>query len=105
IAQLVDHVKQAGQCNSLETAQQFLHNLLDCNGNWVLACKPCHKIKSHAEKTGSSFEEARIAKKIIESCKLKIDVQLALLSGYGYSNCSNAAKRKIAWSEIHSRGE
>lgn len=99
----VDHISQAGQCNSWETAQRFLHNLLDCNDNWVLACKPCHKIKSYSEAQGISFVEATIAKKVIESCKLKTDIQLALLSGFGYNDCSNAAKRKAAWTEIHTK--
>lgn len=96
----VDHVNQAGQCNSWETSNQFLYNLLDCNDNWVLACKPCHKIKSYSESQGISFIEAAIEKQVIEKCKLKTDVQLALLSAYGYNNCSNAAKRKAAWREI-----
>lgn len=95
----VDHLKQAGQCNSWDTAQQFLHNLLDCNDNWALACKPCHKIKSHAEKSGSSFEDARIAKQVILYCKLPIKEQLDKLVALGYNDVSNAAKRKIAWTD------
>lgn len=101
----VDHVEQAGQCNSWETAYQFLKNLLDCNDNWVLADKNCHKIKSYAEKQSITFEEARIAKKAIKSMKQSVKIQLALLSGYGYNDCSNAAKRKLAWTEIHTKGE
>lgn len=95
----VDHVQQAGQCNSWETAHQFLKNLLDCNENWVLACKPCHKVKSYSEAQGISFAEAAIQKKVIAHCKLKTNIQLALLSGYGYNDCSNADKRKQAWQD------
>lgn len=102
----VDHVIQAGQCNSWETSQQFLYRLLDCNDNWVLACKPCHQIKSMAEKNGSTFEEAALAKRVIEICKKPTKELLAFLyaKGYNASECSNQAKRK-ALVEIIVKGE
>lgn len=92
----VDHVIQAGSCSSWDTAYQFLHNLLDCNDNWVLACKPCHKIKSYAEKDGISFEEARAAKRVIEITKLPVKKVLEFLMQHGYTgvSVSNATKRK-----------
>lgn len=92
----VDHVQQAGTCRDWTTAYQFLHNLLDVNDNWVLACKPCHKIKSYAEKEGITFEEARTAKKVLEVTKLSTKEQLAFLLEHGYSGdaVSNATKRK-----------
>lgn len=99
----VDHVQQAGACSSWETANQFLYNLLDCNDNWVLSCKPCHKIKSYAEKEGLSFEEARVAKKVIELTKLPTKDLLAFLAQHGYndpSQVSNATKRKELISKI-----
>ena len=98
----VDHVKQAGQCNSWETAQQFLRNLLDCNDNWVLACKPCHKIKSYSEAHDLTFEEARQAKKVIEIMKQPVKSILAFCQDYEYdvSTLTNAAKRKQAVQSI-----
>lgn len=92
----VDHVQQAGACSSWETANQFLHNLLDCNDNWVLACKPCHKVKSYAEKEGISFEEAAVAKKVIEVTKQPVKKVLDWLAERGYNGASvgNATKRK-----------
>lgn len=92
----VDHVQQAGQCNSWETSNQFLYRLLDCNDNWVLACKPCHQIKSMAEKTGMSFEEAKQAKAVLEIMKWPKRKLLDWLTSYGYNEqeCSNAEKRK-----------
>jgi 5-methylcytosine-specific restriction endonuclease McrA len=101
----VDHVKQAGQCNSWETAHQFLKNLLDCNGNWVLACKPCHKIKSHAEKSGSTFEEAAIQKKVIETMKLPREEITAILIANHYKDVSNAKKRRVALMDLYTRGD
>lgn len=97
----VDHVQQAGQCNSWETANQFLYNLLDCNDNWVLSCKPCHKIKSYSEKLGITFEEAKLEKQVIELCKDKQKV-LAFLQEKGYTGASvsNAVKRKVLVSKL-----
>lgn len=101
----VDHVLQAGTCNSWETAQKFLHNLLDCNDNWVLSCKPCHKIKSYAEKQGLTFEQARAEKKVIELMKAETNevIDFCVRHGYNEAQLTNAAKRRAALSEILSR--
>jgi 5-methylcytosine-specific restriction endonuclease McrA len=98
----VDHVAQAGQCNSWETSSQFLHKLLNCNNNWVLACKPCHKIKSYSESQGITFEEAAFQKEVIELMKQPTDKVLAFLSTHGYNGASvsNAAKRKALIEQI-----
>lgn len=96
----VDHVKQAGACSSWETAQQFLRNLLDCNDNWVLADKVCHKIKSYSEAHDLTFEQARIAKTVIDLMKpTNKQKMLDLLSDNAY-NCKNSAERKKALIEI-----
>lgn len=98
----VDHVDQAGKCNSWETSHEFLRKLLDCNDNWVLACKPCHKVKSMAERTGLSFEEAALEKKVIEFLKneKKIVVDFCVANGYNLSSLTNAAKRRDAVTAI-----
>lgn len=98
----VDHVEQAGQCNSWETSSQFIYKLLDCNDNWVLSCKPCHKIKSYAEANGISFEEARVEKTVIEKCKLPTAKLVAWLAEHGYNGkeVSNGPKRKLLVAKI-----
>jgi hypothetical protein len=102
----VDHVHQAGQCSSWETSSRFLYNLLDCNDNWVLACKPCHKIKSYSEAHGLSFIEAAIAKKVIETEKqMAVKEIVAMLNDAGYNDVSNKDKRRKALTEMHSKGE
>lgn len=92
----VDHVQQAGTCNSWETAQIFLYKLLDCNDNWVLACKPCHKIKSYAERHDMAFDEAMLEKQIIEFCKKPKQKVLDFLAEHQYTgiSVSSAAKRR-----------
>ena len=101
----VDHVSQAGTCNSWETAQEFLHNLLDCNDNWVLACKPCHKVKSLAERNGSSFEEALIQKQVIEFMRRPVKEIVAFCQENGYTSSSlkNAKSRREAVTTIFNK--
>lgn len=102
----VDHIEMAGQCNSWETAAQFLYKLLDCNDNWVLSCKPCHKIKSYAEREGISFEEARVVKAVIDFMKKPVKEILAFLSANGYngSTVSNATKRRHLVEQLFRKG-
>lgn len=99
----VDHVKQAGTCNSWETSHEFLKNLLNVDGNWVLACKPCHKIKSYSERTGKPFNEALAEKKAIEMMKSSTQEVLDFCVKFGYNagSLSNAKKRREALSEIY----
>lgn len=94
----VDHVDQAGTCNSWETAGEFLRALLDCNDNWVLACKPCHKIKSYAEREGINFAEALLEKRVIahEKRGVKDVVEFCKKHGYTDTQLSNGPKRRNA---------
>lgn len=94
----VDHIEQAGVCNSWETAAEFMRKLLDCNDNWCLACKPCHKIKSYAEREGITFEEARLQKLVIEKMKQSTATIVAFCveNGYNERSLSNKAKRQQA---------
>lgn len=98
----VDHVNQAGSCKDWDSAQEFLRNLLDCNDNWVLACRPCHKVKSYAEREGINFEDALIDKKVIAFEKQGIDSITAFCTKYGYtkSQLSNGPKRREALKAI-----
>lgn len=101
----VDHVSQAGQCTSWETSADFLKKLLDCNDNWVLACKPCHKIKSYAERTGMDFQRALVEKSVIAWLKKPVAEVLAFCTKRGYSKDAlrNAEQRRKALTEILSK--
>lgn len=99
----VDHVIQAGTCNSWETAFQFLYKLLDTNSNWVLTCKPCHKIKSLAERKGIPFKDAIAEKKAIAYTKchdVKSQIDFCVSHNYNARSLTNAAKRRAALVEI-----
>jgi 5-methylcytosine-specific restriction endonuclease McrA len=65
-----DHVQPSDGCTTKGTAESFLWH---CGGgtgeDWVLACKPCHTIKSLADKRGITFEEARIEQQVLAITK------------------------------------
>jgi Chaseviridae HNH endonuclease len=98
----VDHVSQAGGLNSWASVTTFVKNLLDTNNNWVLACKPCHKIKSYQERAGVSFSAARAEKRAIEFLKKPVAEVLDFCkrSGYNTELLTNASKRRACLVEI-----
>lgn len=102
----VDHVNQAGSLNSWESTGEFIRKLLDLNSEWVLACKPCHKIKSYAERTGMDFQDAFAEKKAIQYLKIhsKNEV-LAYLQTFGYNanSLKNNQQRRAALVEVFRR--
>lgn len=64
-----------------------------------LICKECHKIKTHAEKYGLSFDEAVKEKKLIAYGKLKTDEQIKILESHG-KPFTNIIVRKKSFMEI-----
>lgn len=98
----VDHEIQAGKCNSWESSHTFLEKLLNVDGNWLITCKPCHKIKSYAEAKGISFDDARHEKDVIAIMKLPVADVKSLCTYHGYSSedCSSDKKRKLLVSKI-----
>lgn len=90
----VDHKEESGGCYDFETAEEFMwHCAANPPENWALVCKPCHKIKSHADRYDMDFEEAVIAKKVIAICKVK-DGDKEWLRGMGVVPDKNTALRK-----------
>lgn len=76
----VDHIAQAGSIGgSWEGYFQWLYDLLADKDNMQLVCKPCHLVKTHADRLGVSFEEARIKKEVIRFSKMDEDSQRAML--------------------------
>lgn len=99
-----DHIEESEGCYDFETASKFLlHCGAQTGENFQLACKPCHKIKSHQVKKGfETMEEARIDKDAIAWCKDKtIDHKGFLLDkGYSEKEVSNAKVRRITYTEF-----
>lgn len=95
----VDHVQQAGGFQDIDGLSQWISKLIDVNNNWVLACKPCHKIKSYAERTDMSMEDARLEKEIIAFKKLPAKEQIRLLTSVLDASImpTNASQRAEAY--------
>lgn len=94
-----DHITSSDGCTSKETAESFLWY---CGGgtgdDWVLACKPCHSIKTLSERQGISFEESVIEQKVISICKQptkEIDRFLAENGVVGYPKNKDGRRNAV----------
>lgn len=96
----VDHIEQAGSFGNKEEAVQWFWRLLDTNDNWCLACIPCHKIKSYAERMGISFQDAKIAKQVIAFSKESVAEQTKILANFGRKDSRTKAERRRMYEEI-----
>lgn len=88
-----DHKEASEGCTSKETAESFLWH---CGGgvgsDWVLSCKPCHKIKSYAEEWGMTMEKATAEKGAIAIINSKEDKRW--LKDKGIKPASNVKGRR-----------
>lgn len=88
-----DHKTPSDGCRSKETAESFLWY---CGGGvgdeWVLSCKPCHKVKTNSERKGLTMDESRIDKEVIAIMNAKADRHW--LESRGIVPASNAKLRK-----------
>jgi len=76
----VDHIQQAGGIgNSWEGYFNWMYDLLADKDNMQLVCKPCHLVKTHADRLGVSFDEARIKKEVIRFSKMDEESQRSVL--------------------------
>lgn len=91
-----DHLVESEGCTSKETAESFLWH---CGGltakDFRLACKPCHKIQSHSQRAGTSFEEAKVLKQAIAIMKEKRDVDWLLGKGLVPGKNTKIRKQQI----------
>lgn len=94
----VDHIKGEHKLQTLDDVTGFAKSILDVSLNDLqIFCKPCHEIKTYAERHSLTYEEAEVEKKLIAYLKVnKVDKQKELLLQYGYSGkeVSNTEKRK-----------
>lgn len=103
----VDHKTMAGSFTTLDEIKDFAERLflIDFDSIRVL-CKPCHKIVSHAQNEGISFEEAEVQKRVIEFMKRPKSEIVDFCVGQGYNSASltNAEKRRKAVESIFKEG-
>ncbi len=68
----VDHKDPCGSLNELDDMKDFtLRTFMETQDAWQLLCKPCHEIKTYAERYGVTEEQATIRKKEILDSKTK----------------------------------
>ena len=78
----VDHLHSAGSLKGVDDLERFVTKLaIVTSEGLAFVCKPCHKIKSYAERMNISFEDARLEKRVIKFKKLKAKEQLAVVAG------------------------
>jgi len=97
----VDHRVQAGSIgNSWEGWFNWMYDLLADKDNMQLVCKPCHLVKTHADRLGVSFAEAKIKKEVIRFSKLPESEQVAILTGYKVAPSKSKAGRLKQYAEL-----
>lgn len=101
----VDHKECSDGCHDNATAESYLwHCLGAVTSMYQLLCKPCHKVKSYAEKYGMSFEDARIEKEMIKICKGKGCPEKVWLIKRGVVPEGSKPKRKDQVREVLKQG-
>ena len=91
----VDHITASDGCTTKENAESFLWYCGGGSGDdWCLACKPCHKTVTHAERKGITLAEAVIEKEAIEICKGSTKEQNDYINKNNGTLCKNAKERR-----------
>lgn len=91
----VDHVKGNHSLKSMDDLRSFIEGMIMVRfEDLQMVCKPCHKIKTHAEKKGLSFEDARIDKQMIDICKGSAEAVKSWLVQRGITPAGTVGKRK-----------
>lgn len=96
----VDHKIGNHSLREIDDITTFIESIvLVTDDDLQLVCKECHKIKSHAERKGISFDEAAREKKVIAYMKLPTAELVALLEEHDMP-CNNAKVRKCSLTDI-----
>lgn len=92
----IDHISEkGGKFTCLDDIKSYAEHLFMVDFSSLRAlCKPCHKIVSHAQNKGISFEEARLEKQVIEFCKKPKQKVLDFLAEHQYTGISVSSEAK-----------
>lgn len=96
----VDHKIPAGSMLTYGEAPAYLLRLLCSKDNMQLTCKPCHDIKTYADKHSLSFEDAGKEKQAIAFTKWSPARQIDYLrdvQGHTRAEIKNAKLRREAY--------
>lgn len=92
-----DHIKGNAKMTQMDDIDSYLDHLLCPPSNLQLVCVPCHKIKSYAESSGMSMEDAALEKAVIKWTKdydTTEQKNILILAGFKDSEISNAKSRR-----------
>lgn len=91
----VDHRTGEFVLRKIEDIQAFVEGVVFVtHEDLALLCKPCHKAKTYAERTGMSHDDAIIEKKAIEICKGNAKSVKLWLVVYGIVPAATAKARR-----------
>jgi hypothetical protein len=100
----VDHLTGEYSLRKLEDLQSFVEGIVCVSAKDLgLICKPCHKAKTYAERSGMSVEDAIIEKQAIIICKLPVKEVRAFISENGIAPASTAKGRRAQIVDILKR--
>lgn len=101
----IDHIEPSGSLRSGLDACVFLFKLLCPQDNMRILCKEAHAIITHMERTGLSFEEAQVDKKVIEAMKAPVSKQIQILleNGFEEKDICNKDKRKNCFKKLFNK--
>lgn len=89
----VDHIEGNHSLKSSSEIGTFITSIIEVSKEDLqIVCKPCHKIKSYADKQGLSYKQAAATKLAIELVKTKKDK--SWLTARGVSPASNQKARR-----------
>jgi len=91
----VDHKAGEHSLKKVGDIQKFVEGVVFVRKeDLALLCKPCHKIKTHAERYGLSIQEAKAIKQAIEMNKESVKNVVAFLTEHGYNAAKTKEKRR-----------
>ena len=101
----IDHIGDNGTFRTINDIESYARHLFMLTPDKMRGlCKPCHKIVSHSQRTGTSFEQAAMLKEVIRIFKeeSKDDIMQFILDYYFLEeyNVSNEKSRKEAVEDI-----
>lgn len=91
----VDHRTGEHSLRSIDDLQKFVEGIvLVRKQDLAMLCKPCHAIKTYAERYGLTIDEAKPVKQAIDFEKKGVKKVVAFLNQNGYNAASNKDKRR-----------
>jgi hypothetical protein len=102
----VDHLTGEYSLRKLDDLQSFVEGIVCVSAKDLgLICKPCHKAKTYAERSGMSIEDAVIEKQAILICKEPVKEVRKFISENGIAPASTAKGRRAQIVDILGRSK